>query len=578
MIKEHLYFIKRYFKLANFKKRYSILLFLASIFSKLCVLGFTFAGSMLIGYLSDGQYEEAYKALYWIIIIYILYAATRYANFIIWGRNAKHVYNILSTKVTEKLFDVKESFSRDVGKDRIIGSVNSDIVNISDMSDYLSDVMASLMQIGIALAVVVLQSPTVALVLLLFTIGYILIRNYFDKKVAYYHAKDLIQHDRFSALINQVLSGLKEVRIFNMFSALERQMEKINTKHDHYYIIKRQYANARDNDLLIMVYIFRFLLYVVLILLISQGKIGIAILVLTIAYYENILTYIDTLISRSAFLRVANNSITRINDILEYDTKNIQFGDTSKDDRIGAIEFRKVSFNDRKKKVLSNINLKINHNEAVVITGEVGAGKTTLFSLLLRLDKPKNGEILIDNTNIFDFNQKSYSKNISVADEKPFVFDMSIRDNFNLVDSNQKHQIQVCKDLGIHNFIMGLPHGYNTVLHENAKIVPAGQLQLISLARTILSQSEVLLLDDVTVNLDAEMVRNFPILIKRLKEDHTIIIITKNPEIMRSADRVIMLEDGKIVDKGAHESLLKRCKSYRTLVQNYSSKGEEYNV
>ena len=237
-----------------------------------------------------------------------------------------------------------------------------------------------------------------------------------------------------------------------------------------------------------------------------------------------------------------------------------------------------MSFNDRKKKVLSNINLKINHNEAVVITGEVGAGKTTLFSLLLRLDKPKNGEILIDNTNIFDFNQKSYSKNISVADEKPFVFDMSIRDNFNLVDSNQKHQIQVCKDLGIHNFIMGLPHGYNTVLHENAKIVPAGQLQLISLARTILSQSEVLLLDDVTVNLDAEMVRNFPILIKRLKEDHTIIIITKNPEIMRSADRVIMLEDGKIVDKGAHESLLKRCKSYRTLVQNYSSKGEEYNV
>ena len=107
MIKEHLYFIKRYFKLANFKKRYSILLFLASIFSKLCVLGFTFAGSMLIGYLSDGQYEEAYKALYWIIIIYILYAATRYANFKIWGRNAKHVYNILSTKVTEKLFDVK---------------------------------------------------------------------------------------------------------------------------------------------------------------------------------------------------------------------------------------------------------------------------------------------------------------------------------------------------------------------------------------------------------------------------------------------------------------------------------------
>ena len=154
MIKEHLYFIKRYFKLANFKKRYSILLFLASIFSKLCVLGFTFAGSMII-----------------FSIIYILYAAIRYANFIIWGRNAKHVYNILSTKVTEKLFDVKESFSRDVGKDRIIGSVNSDIVNISDMSDYLSDVMASLMQIGIALAVVVLQSPTVALVLLLFTIG-----------------------------------------------------------------------------------------------------------------------------------------------------------------------------------------------------------------------------------------------------------------------------------------------------------------------------------------------------------------------------------------------------------------------
>jgi ATP-binding cassette subfamily B protein len=574
MIREHVYFIKRYFKLADFKKNFSVLLFLASIFSKLCVLGFTFAGSMLIGYLSDGQYKEAFNVLYWIIALYILYATSRYSNFVIWGRNAKHVYNILSTKVTDKLFDVKESFSRDVGKDRIIGSVNNDIVNISDMSDYLSDAMASIIQIGIALIVVTFQSPTVALVLLLFTVCYILIRNFFDKKVAYYHAKDLVQHDRFSALINQVLNGLKEVRMFNMFSALERQMTKINTKHDYYYVIKRQYINARDNNLLIMVYIFRFLLYVVLILLISQGKIGIAILVLAIAYYENILTYVDILIARSAALRAANNSITRINDILEYDTKNIQFGDTDKDDLIGAIEFKKVSFNDQKKKVLSNINFKINHNEAVAITGEIGAGKTTLFSLLLRLSKPKSGEILIDDTNIFDFNQKSYSKNISIADEKPFIFDMSIRDNFNLVDSNQKHQTQVCKDLGIHNFIMSLPHGYNTVLHENAKIVPAGQLQLISLARTILSKSEVLLLDDVTINLDAEMVRNFPILIKRLKEDHTILMITKNPEIMRSADRVIMLEDGKIIDKGTHTGLMKRCKSYRTLVQNYSSKGE----
>ena len=188
-----------------------------------------------------------------------------------------------------------------------------------------------------------------------------------------------------------------------------------------------------------------------------------------------------------------------------------------------------------------------------------------LFNLILRLFEPTKGKITLDNINIFDFNKEVYSNNVSVVNQKPFIFNMSIRKNLDFVDTNISNQIDACKKAGIHEFIETLPQGYNTILRENGSNISGGQKQMISIARTILSEAEVLLLDDITTSLDPDTAKLVPRLINNLKKDHTIIMITKKPELMKEADRIIVLDKGRINDVGTHKQLIARNEIYQML-------------
>lgn len=365
-----------------------------------------------------------------------------------------------------------------------------------------------------------------------------------------------------------------------MFLPLREQLSFMQQDYRKQYVFRRRYTLMRDNDLMILVYLFQFLLYAVLIFLISQQRLGVAVLVLAISYQTYIVNYMDSLIVYAAQFRSISNSITRINDILSYETKNISYGNLEMDDRIGAVEFKNVNFNDRRKKVIHDINFKINHNQIFVITGEVGAGKTTIMNLLLRLFKPKTGSIMIDGTDIFKFSPKAYAKKVAITDEDPFVFDVSIRRNFDMVNPNRREQLRVCKMVGIHNLISNLPRGYNTIIRENGKNISAGQQQLIALARTILTGAEIILLDGVSKPLDTAMLSRIIDLLHILKEDHTIILASKNLEILQNADKVLFLKDGRIVDLSTHKQLMRKSKSYRDFIDANINRGslEEANV
>ena len=134
-----------------------------------------------------------------------------------------------------------------------------------------------------------------------------------------------------------------------------------------------------------------------------------------------------------------------------------------------------------------------------------------------------------------------------------------------LVDDNFNHQIEACKRVGIHDFISGLPNGYNTILREDAKNISGGQKQLISLARTLLTGSEILLFDEITSSLDTESSKQIVNVLKELKRDYTIIMITHKPDMMRKADRIIVINDGKIVGDGSHSDLIKENSHYQWL-------------
>ncbi len=571
MIKEYYNFIKDYLKLVEIKAKYMVIMILSAFFYKgFCIL-LPLAASLIIKYLTIGNAKMSYLSLGLFLVIYILYNISLFINYKIYGFNMNYCYDVLTTKILNKLITVDNNFTRLISKGRLMNSVNSDIINIGDMNDDISELLMGLIQIVAVLIIVSLYNIYLAIILIVFALLYIQIRNKEDRLINFYHQKVVIQDDKYSNLLTQIVSGLQEIKTFNMLPKLVGKLNIIQTKFTKYYSIKRKHYTIRDNDVKMITYLFRFILYIILIYLISIGKIEVSILVLIISYHEQIVTYIDWLIESTANIREVNTSVNRINDILKYNTFDISYGNVDTNDIYGSIEFKKVSLKIKNKQILKNINLKIDHNEVVCIVGEAGSGKTMLFNLLLRLYKPTSGKITLDGIDIYEFSKDVYSKNLAIANQKPFIFNMSIRKNLNFVDSNIKNQIEACKKTGIHEFIETLPNGYNTILRENGSNISGGQKQMISIARTILTEAEVLLLDDITTSLDPDTAKLVPKLIKNLKEDHTIIMITKKPDLMRQADKIVVLDKGRIVDVGTHKDLIKRSDIYQMLQSRKSA-------
>lgn len=565
MIKEYYNFIKDYLKLAELKIKYVVINILSAFFYKGFSILLPLIASLIIKYLTDNNSIMTYYCLGAFLITYVLYNIALYINYKIYGFNMNYCYDKLTKKVLNKLVTVDNNFTRFISKGRLMNSINSDIINIGDMNDRISEVLMGMLQIVVVLIIVGFYNIYLALLLIIFAIIYITVRNNSDRKINYYHNKVVVQDDKYSTLLTQIVSGLQEIKTFNMLPKLTNKLNVIQNKFIKFYGKKRDYYTIRDNDVKVITYIFRFLLYILLICLMVKGKLDVSVLVLIVSYHEYLVTYINDLIDSTSTIREVNTAVNRINDILNYDSKEIQFGMIDTKDIHGIIEFKNVSLEMKNHKILNNINLKIDHNEVVAIVGEAGSGKTMLFNLILRLFEPTKGKITLDNINIFDFNKEVYSNNVSVVNQKPFIFNMSIRKNLDFVDTNISNQIDACKKAGIHEFIETLPQGYNTILRENGSNISGGQKQMISIARTILSEAEVLLLDDITTSLDPDTAKLVPRLINNLKKDHTIIMITKKPKLMKEADRIVVLDKGRINDVGTHKQLITRNEIYQML-------------
>lgn len=565
MFREYYKFIKEYLKLAELKPKYIVINVLSAFFYKGFSLLLPLIASLIIKYLTLNDAKMTYSFLIIFLIVYILYNLALYVNYKIYGFNVNYCYDKMTKKVLNKLIGVDNNFTRYISKGRIMNSINSDIIDIGDMNDEISELLMGFIQIIAVLVIVACYNIYLSLILIAFSITYIIIRNKADRKLNYYHYKVQVQDDKYSTLLTQITSGLQEIKTFNMLPKLLQKLKNIQNIFCKYYSIKRHYCTVRDNDVKLINYVFRYFLYICLIYLMAKGKADVSVLVLMTSYHEYLINYIDSFISSTSTIREVNTAVNRVNDILEYNSHNVKVGNLDTKDIYGMLEFKDVSLKIKNKEVLHNINLKVDHNEVLAIVGEAGSGKTMLLNLILRLFEPTSGKILLDNTNIFDFSNDTYSSLISIVNQKPFIFNMSIRKNLDFVDKDIKNQIEACKKAGINDFIETLPDGYNTILRENGSNISGGQKQMISIARTILSKSEVILLDDITTSLDPDTAKLVPKLINELKKDHTIIMVTKKPDLMKMADRIVVCDNGNISAVGTHKQLLEQSELYRML-------------
>ena len=238
----------------------------------------------------------------------------------------------------------------------------------------------------------------------------------------------------------------------------------------------------------------------------------------------------------------------------------------------GEIELKNVSFAYRNKghapfPVLKDISLHVPAGGSAALIGRSGCGKSTILSLISRLYDPAGGSILLDGVNIMELDMDTVRNNIGIVTQSPYLFNMSLWDNFRLIknDATDEDIMNVCKTACVHEDIMNLPEGYDTVIGEGGKMLSGGQCQRIALARALLKDYPVIMLDEATSALDNETQTAIRDAIRNMHGGRTVIMVAHRLSTVVNCGQLFYIEDGRVLASGTHEELLKTCEPYRKM-------------
>jgi len=251
------------------------------------------------------------------------------------------------------------------------------------------------------------------------------------------------------------------------------------------------------------------------------------------------------------------------------------FGDATIESFRGEIEFKHVNFGYKKDEMLfKDLNFKIEAGQSVGIVGKSGQGKSSIINLINKLFDVNKGKILLDGVDIQTLSEDTIRNNVSVVSQSPYIFDLSIKQNLELVkpDATMDEMVDACKKAYIYDFIMSLDKQFDSIIGENGVQLSGGQKQRLAIARALLRNSKILLLDEATSALDNESQEKIKSAINNMKKEKTIVIVAHRLTTVMDCDRILFIDDNTIKADGTHSELMKCCPAYKKL---YNTESQE---
>lgn len=381
------------------------------------------------------------------------------------------------------------------------------------------------------------------------------------------------ESDKLIKRTTENLTGIREIKALGIKNNMTNL---INNDIDNYCnksLKINRYESVYNGLNNIVYYVLQFIILLTCGYLFIKGHIVYSVLMMVHTYIWRIDEVAETLSSFGVNYNKVKVSLSRIDEVVNNKIfKDEIYGDINLNNPKGNVTFKNVSFKYTKKEnlTLDNLSLIIKTNQKTAIVGRSGNGKTTIFNLLLRYFDVTSGEVLIDGVDIKDLTEESLRKTISCVRQNPFLFNMSIFENFKIVkpDITLKEVKEVCKRAYIDEYIESLPKKYNTIIGEGGINLSGGQKQRLAIARTLLLNTKIILFDEATSALDNESQKYIKMTIDDLTKDHTIIIIAHRLSTIIDADEILVIENGKLESKGTHKELLKKSKVYKGLYEN----------
>lgn len=372
-----------------------------------------------------------------------------------------------------------------------------------------------------------------------------------------------------NAYVSESINGIRITQSFNRENENERilrdlEKERINAQKKTFFIGNLNWSLAHVFDIICIALIY----YIGLRYFYPRVSLGTIIAI--DSYSSRFWDPLEYITSSYSDLMDASTYLERIFELLD---EPLVIENSKKSiilDIKGDIELKNVVFSyDKKKKVLNHVNLKIKAGDKVGLVGETGCGKSTILSLLSRFYDPDEGEILIDGINIKDIRLNNLRGQVSIMLQDNFLFARSVYDNLVLNKKIKKEEvIKVCKILEIHDMIMNLENGYETILLNNGSNLSNGERQLLCIARIMLQDPKILILDEATSNIDLMTEKKITKAIDLVTKDRTTIMVAHRISTIKNCDKIVLIKDHINYEEGTHKELIKKKGEYYKL---YSS-------
>ncbi|WP_407415545.1 ABC transporter ATP-binding protein [Methanobrevibacter sp.] len=392
-----------------------------------------------------------------------------------------------------------------------------------------------------------------------------------------YYLKQLEYRGRLNGQIEESFTGHEIIRSFNQE---EESMNIFDEENENWYEQewKSKFFSSLSGPLVHFISNLQYVIISVLgAVLVLQNAISVGDILAFIQYSKNFTTPIEQITRIMNMIQTAMAASERIFDFLELNVEENPSKDSIKE-ITEEISFENVSFGYTEDElVIKDLSFKVKKGEKIAIVGETGAGKTTIVKLLMRFYDLNSGEIKIDGVNIDKYDKHSVRSLIGMVLQDTWLFNDTIFNNirYGKLDATEEEIIAASKEVHADNFIMQNPEGYEMMLNEDADNISHGQKQLLTIARTILSNKQILILDEATSSVDTRTEKLIQKAMDRLMEDRTSFIIAHRLSTIRDADKIIVIDDGRIIEQGTHEELLEQ-EGYYYKTLNSQSKRVSY--
>ncbi len=552
-----------------YKKTYYFVLFSAIALATLGMLRPHLLGLIVDNALPDSNKEQLVELIVWMIAV-LLGEVVFQLSFIYFANwLGQEVIRDIRVKLFDHMINFKKQYFDKSAVGRLVTRAVSDIETIASIfSQGLFMILSDLLKMLAVLIFMFYKSWELTLIVLTVLPFIFYATRVFQKKMKIAFEEVRTQVSNLNSFVQERLTGMKIVHIFNRERKEYEKFKNINDKHKVAWNKTVLYNS-------IFFPIAEMSVSVTIGLLVWYGGLRIAesdtltlgIIVAFTEYVRLLFSPLRQIADKFNSLQMGMVAANRVFKILDTESYIPNKGKLQPKHLNGKIEFKDVRFSYvENEEVLKGISFEAKPGETIAIVGATGAGKSTVINLLTRFYDINGGKILIDGEEIKNYELKALRSQIAVVLQDVFLFAESILYNITLHDENitKEDVIEAAKSIGVHDFIMSLPNGYEYNVKERGAMLSSGQRQLIAFLRAYVCKPSILILDEATSSIDSYSEQLIQNATDHITKDRTSIIIAHRLATVKNADKIIVMDKGQIIETGTHLDLLKDPKGYYT--------------